>query len=274
MIEYADELASSTRPPVNRAFLPVPTGRLAIAGDWHANLKPIVTALIAAHQAGVTVIVHVGDFGDTYEPKLLAVMQLICAELGITVYFVRGNHDSTDRLRTMPIIGRVRPLTPNIIHLPDGVRWEWFGKTWIALGGALTYNRALPIRVEGVNWWRDEGLHPLSMERAIAEGHADVVISHESPKGANTPMAFEAAKTGWIFEYDNLAHRRLLAQFHTEHSPALWLHGHYHVRYSDLLSTTRIEGLSFELEPDQNLVLLDPHTLEVTALPVTDRRAS
>ena len=41
-------------------------------------------------------------------------------------------------------------LAGRIWHLPRGHRWRWHGRDWLALGGAVSLDRA--VRTAGVNW--------------------------------------------------------------------------------------------------------------------------
>lgn len=243
MKDYIDDLSATTPPPVNLAALPTPTGKIAIAGDWGKHISFARAAIKSAAQAGATVIVHVGDFGETFREDFIAAIGSSCRKHGIEqVYFVRGNHESTDFLRLHPIVGRVRPISEFITHIPDGVRWDWAGKTWLALGGAPSIDRG--SRVEGQTWWPDEGLDPVIAERAIAEGSVDIVISHDAPLGAKTPFGMPVGFAGWEFEFKARAHRAVLRGVLDRLSPARWVHGHYHFRYEDTIDRTRVIGLS------------------------------
>ena len=59
---------------------------VAIAGDWHGNLRWALDRIGDAHAAGATTIVHLGDFGywvpDPATRKYLFRVEKRLAELG------------------------------------------------------------------------------------------------------------------------------------------------------------------------------------------------
>ena len=127
-------------------------GTVAIAGDWHGNLRWALDRIDDAHVAGAATIVHLGDFGfwvpDPATRKYLFRVEKRLAELNMHLLFVDGNHEDHDRLASLPLgpATGVRPVSAHLSHLPRGHRWTWQDEdgrawTWLALGGAVSARR-------------------------------------------------------------------------------------------------------------------------------------
>ncbi|AID58962.1 metallophosphoesterase [Mycobacterium phage Gaia] len=213
--------------------------RLMVAGDWHGNLGWARNAVKYADQNGCDVIVHAGDFGvwndNQHDNEYLRKLQAELVEYGVTLYWVDGNHDSHERIAAhMPSSHTPWsfPEYPNIIHLPRGYRWVWFGKTWMALGGAVSVDKM--HRAEGKSWWAGETLTLEDVERA-SRGKVDVIIAHDCPFGVRIPGVGPASEGGngwpvWVLQ-ESEEHRRLVRAVVESTRPTLYLHGHYHLRY-------------------------------------------
>ncbi len=234
--------------------------KIMLAGDWHGNWPWSRYCVEHAHRQGADIIVHLGDFGfwvpclETI--KFLGDLQKELASYGITLYWVDGNHeyhpgidewvDATDGL---PWADR---RFPNIIHLPRGFRWTWWGQTWLALGGAHSVDRLM--RTEGRSWWDREHISVIEAARAKAGGKVDVMVTHDCPDGVDIPgIASDPAadQSGWpkseIIASAN--HRKLLRQVCDEVKPDFLFHGHYHRHYAGILryedgATTKVVGLA------------------------------
>src|SRR5580704_14524363 len=137
-------------------------GRIGVAGDWHGNTAWAtravrkMAALLPAD--GPRVIVHLGDFGIWPGP---------------------GGQEYLARLQPGPD-GRAQ-VTERIFHLPRGHRWRWHGRDWLALGGAVSLDRA--GRTEGASWWPEEEITLRQAGSVIEAGPADVMVTHECPAG-------------------------------------------------------------------------------------------
>lgn len=161
--------------------------RIGVAGDWHGNTAWAtravrkMTALLPAD--GPRLIVHLGDFGIWPGPggqEYLARLDAALAEAGAELSFVDGNHeDFTQLARLQPGPDGRAQVTERIFHLPRGHRWRWHGRDWLALGGAVSLDRA--GRTEGVDWWPEEEITLRQAGSVIDAGPADVMVTHECP---------------------------------------------------------------------------------------------
>ena len=228
---------------------------LAIAGDWHANTEYAVRSIAEARRRGAETIVHVGDFGYLFASEFLEALD---AALGpVPLLFVEGNHEDFDLLESIALDERgLRHLSARVWHLPRGFRWAWAGRTWLACGGATSVDKQ--AREAGVSWWPQEAVTDADVARIAAEGAVDVLVSHDSPAGADTPCDWEGR-----FPAEELAlaagHRERMRRLVDAVQPKRIFHGHYHTRYETQFAGAHITGLDRDGAPlEQNLLVIDP----------------
>lgn len=210
-----------------------------LAGDWHGNVnwaQRIISQLpYLLPDEAKPLILHLGDFGIwhgkqglEYRMRVSVALEAMDAEL----WFVDGNHENHELLadyakNSTTEDGRVF-ISPRIYHLPRNYRFELSGRTFHALGGAVSVDKVL--RREGVDWWPDEALTAEEAATACEGISPDVVLAHDAPQCV--PFAFGPPPKAWATEDLHKAqlHRELLQKVTDCMSPALWVHGHYHVR--------------------------------------------
>lgn len=131
--------------------------------------------------------------------------------------WIRGNHDDPDKA----------VLEPGWIKDGD------FDGTIFAMGGAESTDRHL--RSEGINWWPDEQLSYGDLWR-IAElyEHAKpkVMISHDAPEPICHYML------GYV-DWNRSRTKQALSAMFSAHKPKLWVFGHYHKEFDDVIEGTR-----------------------------------
>ena len=240
--------------------------RIIAAGDWHGNAHRAYAVLRHAGIRQVPVVVHLGDFGfwvpGAETDRYLDTVEKACVEFGVTLLWVDGNHEDHATLNALPLdeFG-VRPIRDHIVHLPRGFRWNWHGRTWMALGGAHSVDKHL--RKPGRSWWPEEVLSPAEAERAIAGGPVDVIVAHDCPDRVDIP---DLAPDGFFPPAQIAAaeeHQRLVGTVVDATEPGILLHGHYHVRYHAVRSLpgggqTAIVGLGADINSFRdNMLLLD-----------------
>lgn len=216
-------------------------------GDTHMDAPWTESAIRhAAEQLGAKSIVQLGDFGFTFDLPFVRRVQGALEKYGARLYFVRGNHDSTDVLRdldasdSLAVAGdpfaEPRALTDledcRIFHLPDGMRFRLGDETVLAMGGAGSIDRGM--RVPGYSWWEDERTDPEVARAAADAGRADILIAHDVPSGVGFPMDprfghyFETRDTGVLRWCDESA--EVLDALAEAVQPRLIVHGHHHRR--------------------------------------------
>jgi Calcineurin-like phosphoesterase len=214
--------------------------RIGIAGDWHGNTKwatravrRIGAALPPGAQDEPGIIVHLGDFGiwpGPSGPSYLASLDEALTAASCELWFVDGNHEDFSQL------GRLRPddsgrsrVSERIWYLPRGHRWRWHDREWLALGGAVSLDRA--GRTPGQDWWPEEEITWRQAGAVISAGRADVMVTHECPAGVE--HAFPPPPSWWAAAdlRRSDAHRALVREVVLAARPGWLMHGHLHIGY-------------------------------------------
>lgn len=216
---------------------------VVVAGDWHGSTRwatdmvDMLDELLPDEPRRL--VLHAGDFGvwpggEDYLRQLTYALEDADAEL----WFVDGNHEWFPQLRRLSaatgaggrLTGRDRiPVTDRISWLPRGYRWSWHGRTWLALGGAVSVDRV--GHVEGVDWWPDETITEEQAEWVVDGGPADVMLCHDAP--ASVPLRLRPPPRWWAAA--DLAradrHREQLQDVVDAMRPSHLIHGHYHLEH-------------------------------------------
>lgn len=245
---------------------------VGLAGDWHGNSGWAAHAIrrLAAKLEGqeTKLILHAGDFGlwpgRDGEEYLHAVEDSL-AETGAELWFVDGNHEWHPRLHELRATRDMLKLDgpvgvgKGIKWLPRGYRWTWNGKTWLALGGATSVDRAL--RVEGESWWPEEAITDHDAYEAAAPGPADVMLCHDAP--TRVCLDFGPWPRGWNIADKARAdrHREVLQDITDKVRPELLIFGHYHRVVRQTMGRTRVLGLDMDGSAG-NFILLDTRSLK------------
>ena len=256
---------------------------VAVAGDWHGDGVWANARLRSLGEHGIELVIHVGDFGiwpGATGKRYLRSVDATCRAQGISLLVVPGNHEDWGRLDTLwanpkrrSPDGTPRPiyLTDHIAVLPRGWRWEISGRTFVALGGAPSLDRAR--RREGRDWWPQEQITPDDVASTVAGGYADVMVTHDAPGPPwCTPQVASILATnpmGWpdtALAYASIGRERVTDAF-LGVKPRLVVHGHYHcsgettVRLPGTDHVTTIWSLHAQGHGG-NVRLLDLHTLK------------
>jgi hypothetical protein len=243
--------------------------RVAVAGDWHGHTWWAIKLIQAARADGVTQILQLGDFGVWPGPtgkRYLDRLQKTCEEEGVEVWFVDGNHEDFVQLLAKPKDELGRGIVrPNLLHLPRGHRWKWGDRSWLALGGAASIDKA--VRTEGKDWWPEEELTRAQADAAIASGPADVMVCHDYP--AKVVHSFGPRPKSWALEdvARSERHSQLIQEVVDAVRPGYFLHGHLHRLYqrqTDMgWGSVEVTGLDCDGTPG-NWVYLDVETMAWT----------
>lgn len=247
--------------------------RVLLAGDWHGNANWATTVIhrlpeIMPHEDR-PLILHAGDFGvwpGYHGERYLAAVEEALEAVNGELWFVDGNHEWFPELYRWRALLRDEerggpipmPGSDRIAWLPRGMRWEWWGKTWLALGGAVSVDRAL--RTKGRDWWPEEYITAEDVQRCLDGGAADVMLCHDAPDIVQ--MNFDTPPRFWAAE--DLAraetHRKLISQVVDAVRPELLIHGHYHRPVCQEHGNLRVIGLDMDGETG-NIMVLDLWTL-------------
>jgi hypothetical protein len=91
------------------------------------------------------------------------------------------------------------------------------------------------MRREGETWWPEETITDEDVAaclRGWGSDHPDILVSHDVPTDGQEAMA---RTEYWKDEPDTTANRAKLQQIVDELHPKMVIHGHYHVRYKEVI---------------------------------------
>lgn len=242
-----------------------------VVGDWHGNTRWALGVIdyAASALAGerFKLILSLGDFGlwpggDDYISTLSRALD----NRGMILWFVDGNHDDHAQLRELHV-GAPGPVSVDpdgrIWHLPRGARWNWHGRTWVALGGGVSLDKA--IRTEGRDWWPQEEISENEADGVAEDGPAHVMVTHDCPSGVT--HSFPPPPSFW--DPRDLArsdrHRERLQGVAGQVRPGWLLHGHLHKAYQRMCDLgygpVEVTGLDCDGGRGPNWAVLDVKTM-------------
>lgn len=203
--------------------------RIAVAGDWHGNQKYALKAIKYAKKQGADAIVQLGDFGVWTPYGYIQTLGEAAKKNNIILMFIDGNHEDFNWLLEQPIDNDgIRRLHSHVWHLPRGLRWEWCGVKFLALGGAYSIDKYR--LVEGLNWWPQEKITVSDMYKSIEGGEVDVMFTHDCPDKVHIPLK-RKNRLPYNVEQEAQGHRSSLGMVVDEVNPKFLFHGHYHLNY-------------------------------------------
>lgn len=233
--------------------------KIGILGDVHGNGSWFTYACDAFSRAGIDTILQVGDFGfwpGKYGENFYIKAMKALLKYDLKLYVVPGNHEDYDQIEKIPVVedGWLRFRKDRIWVAPRGHRWEWWDRSFVALGGAPSVDRTWRLRSMGVltevesmeklgkkllpanlraqkSWWEQEAITREEADLTIAGGYADVMVCHDAPNGIkeiekqiqHNPHGFKQVDLNYAAEG-----RELLTEVFFAVAPKVFLHGHYH----------------------------------------------
>ena len=244
---------------------------IGFADDWHGNPAGVGEKTRRLSRAGVTRLMHVGDFAlwpDRAGRRLLDQINGYAEESGILIVVTPGNHEEWHYLTAAftaaftAAEGAPAMIRSQIVALPRGHRWTHRGRSFVSFGGAVSID--LKFRRFGRSWWMEE--LPTVEEGAdlAAGGHGEIMVSHVSP-APGTPLVnrIRATPNGWSTDaltYADVGTRRITAAWGAVALDIL-VHGHFHVQGTVTVpSGQRIVSLAAGENPG-NVLLLNLDTM-------------
>lgn len=214
------------------------------AGDWHGDASWGRKAIIHAANSGVSLILHVGDFGvwgDGGAKKYIRSLEACASANNVDIWVTGGNHENWDYIyakwdnpKRCDEDGSPLPfqLSNHIWFFPRPYRFNLGGKRFLSMGGGASVD--FPWRTEGRSWWPREAITDEEVA-AASVSEADVLIVHESPdiEYATHPVQKILATNPIGFPQEALtysaASRRQVSRVVDAVRPELLIHGHMHV---------------------------------------------
>jgi len=246
--------------------------RVLVLGDIHGRTMYANHAADIAVRVGVDTIIQVGDLGiwpGGRARDLFDKLDARLGRLGISMLVAPGNHEDYDQIDALtPREDGWLPFRDHILLAPRGFRTTLGGRSVLWLGGAGSVDRSPRIasdahanerfatygsRKRQHTWWPQEALTDVDVERAIAGGHADIMICHDAPENVRAidarivgnPHGFNRSDIA----YANESRARLTRAVKAV-QPDLLVHGHFHFVVDDTFKIpfveheTRVIGLA------------------------------
>lgn len=242
--------------------------RVAVCGDWHGNIgwARMISRALPRLAPDVTTILHLGDWWmpptETDEAF---------AETSIDrIYVTLGNHEPWGQIT--PLLddhpGEAVRISQLIWLLPRPARLTIGSRRVLSLGGAASVDRE--SRVEGLTWWPDEAITDAHVAAAIADGPADLMLTHESPAGTPVRPVQEILRTNpHGFPATALeasaASRARVSEVWNAVRPELLAHGHLHAPGGGRTEDGRRVASLGRDGQEGNLTILDMRTLRMAA---------
>lgn len=212
--------------------------RVAVAGDWHANVNWVqkVIPRLTRQYPDVCTILHVGDFGfwpGRQGRSFLGAVDYWCKSAGIArVLVTPGNHEDWAALDEVfaKTPGQAVQMSETVWALPRTHRFELAGRSFLSFGGAASIDYA--DRVPGKSWWPTELPTEADVTAAIAGGPVDVIIAHETVNGGTpaTEKVLRSNPMSWSEEERaySARSRDMVTRVWDTLAPKLLAHGHMH----------------------------------------------
>ena len=247
--------------------------KIGVMGDLHGNFPHARDTLAAFRRQKVDLIFQVGDFGigwpghgDFYADAISKLLELFDQ----TMHIVPGNHENWDVIDAMNFESGQAWLVPRISVLERNARFNFGGRSFLALGGAPSID--FPARIPGHSWWRTEALTWPDVDRAIQEGHAEIMLTHDAPDGGTDKVQriIDRPDNGF-WTKEGLAYaaegRHLMTEAYKGVLPKVFVHGHFHVADEKKVGQTQFISLHQDGKPKSSIIL-DLDTLDFEWLQV------
>ena len=102
-----------------------------------------------------------------------------------TTFAVRGNHDSTAIIKSLPLVqkfgGLAHEVSPHIYNAKSGEIYDICGYKCLIINGAVSMDAAR--RRKNIDWWEDEGISKEDLDNAYknlekVDFKVDFIFSH------------------------------------------------------------------------------------------------
>ena len=257
--------------------------RVGLMGDMHGNAAALLHASAQFRAADIDIIVQVGDLGiwpGAKAREMWVEINGVLARAGQTLLVAPGNHDDYDQIDALrPDADGWLRFTSRVWLAPRGHRTTLGDKSVLWLGGAGSVDRTWRVQREqealGARrlWWPQEALTAEDVARAIAPGHADIMVCHDAPLGVKSIEETLAAKGPSGFEQADLeyAHesREWLDSVFATVKPSLLVHGHFHFPVDEVVCRDGFEARIFGLDAEHRpgaLAVLETDDLSIEPL--------
>jgi hypothetical protein len=189
----------------------------------------------------VDTIFALGDFGywehTPHGQWALDEQSRLLQEADVQLYWLDGNHENHTLLRAIPWEMDDEGfwiIRENIKYSPRGHDWTWGETHFLTLGGAYSIDKNK--RRPGTSWWSEETITDEDVEACYTPERVDIMLTHDLPTGIDM-QAIQAYRG---FPYQTIPasedNRNKVRQVVEGCLPTKLFHGHYHLKYEDLLT--------------------------------------
>lgn len=224
---------------------------VGIFGDWHSNSDFAVSILEKIKENGENVIipdvfVHLGDFNFfpyNQGQKFLSTVNKELSDLDREMFVIDGNHEDFDFINSFKnsvkyegfkdvpdainANGFESKKRDHIFYIPRGLGWTWGGKKFVGVGGAHSIDYSW--RTLGIDFFLEEDVTEQDVDKALENGSADYIFTHESV--VNVPSPFNIYDQRTIIATNT--NKYYLRNIISELDPKATFHGHHHKFYID-----------------------------------------
>ena len=246
-------------------------GRVILLGDIHNSRHILEVALQAAAEENCDVLLQVGDFWlqdctwRGFAPEQAALMWA-AAHSEIPVVVVDGNHEVwpcltqyLQRADTVAARDNNRPLHlgGSLWWADRGSVWNWAGRRFGALGGAVSPDKWIPAYAG--HRWDEEATTQADLDRLIdnTPQGLDVLICHDAPADTQGLVSGLPWQMPTGLERRASAVRELLQSAIDATAPELVFHGHWHQQNRCRINRghTNVIGLAADGHPACTAIL-------------------
>lgn len=227
-----------------------------ITGDTHGEIdfEKLKIYFKKRYVSEKDFLIILGDAGivwdNDYENMLLKYYFL-----GLTIFFIDGNHENFDLLNKFPIVkknnARVHVLYDGIYHVLRGEILILNNLSFLCVGGAESIDKESRIAHE--SWWKEERIKEYDIDKAFfnletTHFKVDYVLSHCAPD------CVVVKELGFNSDESTKQLSRLCPYIEMKH----WYFGHYHIDrtfndifrcfYNDILEINALDSGTKKIE--------------------------
>jgi len=208
-------------------------------GDIHGSVDDVAAIDRAANEAGVDIVVQVGDFGIHWTKDCAILKYFKKRERqgrpGPKWYTCGGNHDNWDVWQGLQESqgSKIVELGPGCFYVVRGAVADLDGKTHIFFGGAESTDKHM--RREGVTWWATESPNREEFDTFFENMETlkpEIVVTHDAP------LSVEIARLNRDFNSTPKNLQNVLD--YCGYTPVRWYFGHHHV-----MQNWKVDGVEF-----------------------------
>lgn len=253
--------------------------KILLAGDTHGDANAVRALLQKAQSLEADALFILGDFGiwDHHDDgSFTSHVSRFANQHEVPVCFLPGNHENYDLLfeweATKPrTADGFFEIKPGLFYSPRGHRFTWSGVRFLSLGGAYSVDK-LPrlaedlsalrsaqmrqekggvltkrdryiLRTGQYTWWSQEEISEQEMRDAMKGGPVDVMLAHDKPRDSRPGWNRKDLEECW-------PNQEKLQSVIAATLPYLYVHGHLHHPYQDVLHETETHVQGLDCDPN------------------------